>query len=134
MQKFDAHISFMCPFGCTVVGPNMSGESHFILEFLRKEEFFSPTPSRVVYAYGIWQEAFEKAESIEFVKGVEGLSGVEFNSKQPSNLIIDDLMEELCDNRELSTLFRREMHNKNITVFFLSKIYISRVRACGMQQ
>ena len=111
----------------------MSGKSHFILELLRrKEEFFNPPPFRVVYAYGIWQEAFEKAQGIEFVKGVEDLSGVEFNSKQPSILVIDDLLEELLDNRELSTLLTREMHHKNIAVFFLSKIYISRVRACKM--
>ena len=56
---------------------------------------------------------------IEFVKGIEGLAGVWFNSSQPSSLVVDDLMEELCNNKELSTLFTREMHHKNITVFFL---------------
>ena len=56
---------------------------------------------------------------VEFVKGVEGLSSVEFSHSVPSTLIIDDLMEELSNNKELSVLFTREMHHKNITVFFL---------------
>ena len=38
---------------------------------------------------------------------------------QPSILVLDDLMEELCNSKELSTLFTREMHHKNTTVLFL---------------
>ena len=58
-------------------------------------------------------------DGIEFVKGVERLEGVNFTSRQRSLLVIDDLMEELCNSKELSTLFAREMHHKNVTVFFL---------------
>ena len=96
------------------------GKSHFILEVLRRRnEFFTPAPKKMVYVYGIWQEAFENIKDVEFVRGVDGLSGMDFNSKQPSLLVIDDLMEELSSNRELSILFTREMHHKSITVFFL---------------
>ena len=73
----------------------------------------------MVYVYGIWQEAFENIKNVEFVRGLDGLSGVDFNSKQPTLLVIDDLMEELSSNKELSILFTREMHHKSITVFFL---------------
>ena len=120
MQKIEVDTRFQTPFGCMVVGPSMSGKSHFILELLqRKTEFFQPCPQRVVYAYGVWQPAFNNLPNVEFVKGVEGLSGVEFNHNNPSILVIDDLMEELSGNKELSVLFTREMHHKNITVFFL---------------
>ena len=44
---------------------------------------------------------------------------MEFNSSQPSILVVDILVEEICNNKELSILFTREMHHKNITVFFL---------------
>ena len=102
----------------------MSGKSHFIFELLEKQDqFFSPPQTRVVYAYGIWQKAFKAVHDIEFVKGVEGLAGVDFNPRQPSILLIDDLMEELSDNKELSTLFTREMHHKNITVFLAQNLY-----------
>ena len=120
MQSVEADLRLQCQVGCMVVGPSMSGKSHFILELLRrKEEFFNPTPSRIVYAYGIWQTAFDNIDGIEFVKGIEGLAGVDFNSNRANLLVIDDLMEELCNHKELSTLFTREMHHKNITVFFL---------------
>ena len=122
MQKIEADLRFQCPFGCMVVGPSMSGKSHFILELLKKrDQFFSPPPTRVVYAYGIWQQAFEAVHDIEFVKGVKGLAGVDFNPGQPSILVIDDLMEELSNNKELSTLFTREMHHKNISLFLSPK-------------
>ena len=120
MQKVEVDTRFQCPFGCMVVGPSMSGKSYFILNLLRrKKEFFHPCPDRVIYAYGVWQSAFDNVHDIEFVKGVEGLSSVNFSPNVPSILIIDDLMEELSNNKELSVLFTREMHHKNITVFFL---------------
>ena len=96
MQTIKADVRFQTAFGCMVVGPSMSGKSYFMLELLRrKSEFFSPCPRRVVYAYGIWQPAFDNMSDVEFVKGVEGLSSVEFSHSVPSILIIDDLMEEL---------------------------------------
>ena len=98
----------------------MSGKSHFILELLKNRSlYFNPVPARVVYAFGIWQPAFDDINGIEFVKGIEGLAGVEFSSSQPSILVVDCLMVELCNNKELSTLFTREMHHKNVTVIFL---------------
>ena len=105
----------------------MSGKSHFILELLKNRSlYFNPVPVRVAYAYGIWQTAFDNIDGIEFVKNIEGLAGVEFNSSQPSILIVDDLMKELCNNKELSTLFTREMHHKNATVFFrLQNLYVA---------
>ena len=130
MQNVQADLRFQCPLGCMVVGPSMSGKSHFILELLRRRnEFFTPAPKRMVYVYGIWQEAFKNIKDVEFVRGVDGLSGMDFNSKQPSNLVIDDLMEELSSNKEISILFTREMHHKKLLSSFWFKTYISRVKA-----
>jgi len=120
MQKVEANTKFQCPFGCLVSGPSMSGKSHFILELLnRADEYFSPPPDRIVYAYGSWQPAFEKMSAVEFVSGKEGLQEVVFNPKLNNILIIDDLMEELSSDKSTSTLFTRDMHHKNVTVFFI---------------
>ena len=73
----ETDLRFQCPFGCIVVGPSMSGKSHFILELLKNRNlYFNPVPVRVVYAYGIWQLAFDHINGIEFVKGIAGLAGV----------------------------------------------------------
>ena len=72
----------------------------------------NPVQVRLVYIYGIWQTAFDNIDGIEFVKGIEGLAGVDFNSNRANLLVIDDLMEELSSNKELSILFTREMQHK----------------------
>jgi len=120
MQKIQANIKFQCPFGCLVAGPSMSGKSHFILQMLKKPvKYFDSSPSRIIYVYSIWQDAYEGMPNITFVEGVQGLTTISFSKKIPTVLVIDDLMEELCNDKSLSMLFTREMHHKNITVFFL---------------
>jgi len=120
MQKVTAYLKFQCPFGCLVAGPSMSGKSHFILQVLKSPtKYFDPPPARVIYVYSVWQDAFENATNITFVEGVKGLSTISFSKRVPTILVIDDLMEELCNDKTLSVLFTREMHHKNVTVFFL---------------
>ena len=98
----------------------MSGKSHFILQLLqRANEFLTPVPTRIVYAFGAWQDAFEDMEGVEFVDGVEGLKGITFDKTQNNLLILDDLMEELSSNKQMSTLFTKDMHHKNVSVIFI---------------
>ncbi len=120
MQRVEASEEFICPFGCMISGPSMSGKSFFILELLRRsKEYFLPPPDRIVYAYGSWQPAFTKVHNIEFVDGVDGLKGITFDPKVNNLLVLDDLMEELSSDKNASTLFTRDMHHKNVTVFFI---------------
>jgi len=98
----------------------MSGKSFFVLELLRNAaDIFEPKPDRIVYAYGSWQDAFETMHGVEFVDGVAGLSEITFDKRLNNFLILDDLMEELSSDKKLSTLFTRDMHHKNVTVFFI---------------
>ena len=88
MQTVDADLKFKCPFGCMVVGPSMSGKSHFVLQLLRNvDKFFDPPPRRIIYAYGILQSAFDKMDTVQFVKGVEGLASVTFSAKTPGRIM-----------------------------------------------
>jgi len=97
-----------------------AGKTYFILDLLRRsQEFFLPAPDRIVYAYGSWQPGFKDTQNIEFVDGVEGLKAVQFDPNINNLLVIDDLMEELSSDKDASTLFTRDMHHKNITVFFI---------------
>ena len=56
---------------------------------------------------------------VEFVWGIDSLSEVQFDPRLNNLLILDDLMEELAGDKKASTLFTRDMHHKNITVFFV---------------
>jgi len=120
MRKETVDLRFKCPFGCLVSGPSMSGKSHFILNIIKRaDEFFDRKPDRIVDAYGSWQPAFEQVKNVEFVSGMDGLMSVSFNPKFNNLLILDDLMEELSNDKKASTLFTRDMHHKNVTVFFI---------------
>ncbi len=120
MQRIQADLKFQCPFGVMIVGPPMSGKSYFTLELIRRSsEFLNTPPTRMVYAYGVWQSVFDNVNNVEFVKGVDGLSDIDFDPGKTHLLVIDDLRGKLCNNKELFILFTREMHHKNITVLFL---------------
>ena len=119
MFEVNANLKFMCPFGCIVSGPSMSGKSHFILGLIKRKDLFHPPPDRIVYAYNSWQKGFDQFPGVEFVWGIDGLSDVQFDPRLNNLLILDDPMEELAGDKKASTLFTRDMHHKNITVFFV---------------
>ena len=48
MLEVNANLKFMCPFGCIVSGPSMSGKSHFILRLIKRNDLFDPPPDRIV--------------------------------------------------------------------------------------
>ncbi len=119
-HEVKGNLKFMCPFAGVISGPSMSGKTHFLMELMsRANDMFEPAPDRIVYAYGIWQEAFTNFPNVEFVSGVDGLREIQFDSRIFNLLIIDDLMDELCNDKKLSTLFTRDVHHKNITVLFV---------------
>ena len=119
MLEINANLKFMCPFGCIVSGPSMSGKSHFILRLIKRKDLFDTPPDRIVYAYNSWQKDFDQCPGVEFVWGIDGLSEVQFDPRLNNLLILDDLMEELAGDKKASTLFTRDMHHKNVTVFFV---------------
>ena len=97
MLEIKANLKFICPFGCIVSGPSMSGKSHFILQLLKRPDLFEPPPERIVYAYNSWQGAFDASPGVEFVWGIDGLSEVQFDLNVNNLLIIDDLMDEVAN-------------------------------------
>ena len=119
MLEINASLKLICPFGCIVSGPSMSGKSHFILRLIKRKDLFDPPPDRIVYAYNSWQKEFDQCPDVEFVWGIDGLSEVQPDPRLNNLLILDDLMEELAGDKKASTLFTRDMHHKNVTVFFV---------------
>jgi hypothetical protein len=121
MQTVTANLKFQCPFGAYVCGPTMSGKSTLVFELIRNAaNIFSPAPARIVYAYGVYQKAFENLPNVEFVKGLDAVLDEDFFDSNINNLLIlDDLSDEICHNKKASTLFTRGVHHKNVSVLFL---------------
>ncbi len=86
------------PFTCLVSGPTGCGKTQFTIKLLKfAREIVEPTPEKIIWCYGVYQEAFEELSGhAEFQ---EGLPQIEtFDGKQKTLLILDDLMHE-TDNR-----------------------------------
>ena len=82
---------------------------------------------RIVYCYGEFlPDTFnilkEKGLNIELVEGLPTVEKIEpFNSEKNNCLILDDLMVECGDSKEICNYFTRTAHHKNISIFFLTQ-------------
>jgi hypothetical protein len=122
-QQAEFDTRFQHPFTMTVCGATQSGKTHFTKQLLEKSEsLINPPPEKIIWCYGEYQPLYETIKSkpkIEFVEGFpEGL----YDSIKPDQtnlLVIDDLMSELVDNKQLSKLFTRGSHHRNLSIIFL---------------
>ena len=77
MIEIKANLKFQCPFGCIVSGPSMSGKSCFIMEaIIRTEDILDPPPDVIVYAYGSWQDAFDRLHGLSLCRGWMNYPGI----------------------------------------------------------
>ena len=112
------HHTWLAPFTCVISGPTGSGKSVFVRQLLAQSKtVISPPPDRILYCYGVYQEAFDKMEGIEFNEGLPSLD--EFNGGKHSLVVIDDLMHETNDI--VTKLFTRLSHHTNTSVVYITQ-------------
>ena len=117
-------VIFKHPFTCTIAGPTGAGKTVLLQKILiNKKEIFDLVPDRIVVCYKSWQPAYDVFSLLESpVEFVHGLINVEEFDKEKKNLlIIDDLMTECKDNKEIATLFSVHSHHKSISVFLVTQ-------------
>ena len=122
MDKIKTNIKWSCPFAGIISGPSLCGKTSFIFEMIKhRKNLFDVVPDRVVYVYGIWQKAFENRPGIEFVSGVDSVldGSAVFDPTRNNLLILDDVMQEVPETRRAASLFTRDMHHKNVSVWFV---------------
>ena len=121
---YETHLKYKHPFCMTVAGPSQCGKTKFILDLLAdRNSIIYPIPTRIKYCYSVWQCNFDDLKisipTIEFCKGIPDL---EDNDSLDNNLIVlDDLMSECIDNKNILQLFTIGSHHKNISVIFLTQ-------------
>lgn len=120
----DTDLKFQHPFCMMVAGPSQCGKTRFIMDLLKHRlELIEPAPTRVVYCYSVWQSNYDDMKhmipSIEFQQGVPALDGIDPDDN--NIIILDDLMSECIDDKNILHLFTVGSHHNNISPIFLTQ-------------
>ena len=121
MEITDKDIMFKHPFCMTVAGPSKSGKTHFVSNLLQNiEHLVYPLPARILYYYSEWQEKFEhlktKLNNIEFIHGIDDLDNID-----NSLIILDDLMNDCIDNKDIVHLFTAASHHRKASAILFTQ-------------
>jgi len=103
-----------------VAGPTGCGKSAWVLRLIdNAREMIDPPPSRIHYCYGEYQPIFNKYPQVQFHEGLPELSSEAFDSREPTLMIVDDLMSET--NQLVADIFTKLSHHRNISILYLSQ-------------
>ena len=114
---------FKTPSSILIVGPSGCGKTCFteslLLDYL--EELFVDPPPAIHYCYGAWQDGFRDMEEagVQFHEGIPTTFHLQKWFPKGGLLVLDDLMAEGGDDKELLDLFTKRSHHQNITVLYL---------------
>ena len=110
------------PSNIIVSGPTGSGKTQFVTRLLELQ-LLDPFPSRIVYSYSEWQDAYNKLlqsiPSIEFLKGFPDRLMDLFSANKTNLLILVDQMSKAGDTKELADLFTKGSHHRNLTIIYI---------------
>jgi hypothetical protein len=125
------HLKFKHPFTCLVAGPTQSGKTVIVRQILEDWKHLihlknNVNTLQVIWYYGISQNIHnDKINNVNIIY-IEGKPNKDdIINYKPNIVIIDDLMDELKEDEELSKIFTRESHHLNFSVIFiLQNLYI----------
>ena len=121
--EFGEAFRFKTPSSILVVGPSGCGKTCFteslLLDHL-EELFLSPLPT-THYCYGVWQDGFQdiKDAGVQFHEGIPETNHLKSWFPKGGLLVLDNLMAEGGEDKELLDLFTKHSHHQNITVLYL---------------
>ena len=106
------------PFTAILAGPTGCGKTQFTFKFINNvANMMTPTPAKIIYCYGEYQNLFSDFPSVEFNQGLPDIS--QFDGHQPVLLVIDDLMSE--SGTDVEKIFTKFSHHRNISIIYLSQ-------------
>jgi hypothetical protein len=116
------------PFNCVISGPTQCGKTYFLTELLLANRSILDKPiQRLIYCYGAWlSDTFLRlkqsfGEKLELHRGFTNIEEFNLNSKCNNCIVIDDLMTDAIESKQISDLFTRGSHHQNLSVFLLTQ-------------
>jgi hypothetical protein len=114
---------FRHPFSLLVAGPTRCGKTYFVSQLLGTEGVIDPKPESVYWCYGaenLEQQEFLESISLYPIEFSQGLPIMEEIEQRPNSLIVlDDLMDDAANSKEIANLFTRGVHHKKLSVLLL---------------
>jgi len=128
-REFDCNLHVQFPAACTmmVAGPTGCGKTYWVQQLLSHKDNFTQPIRSIMFCYGVFQPRYrEMAKTIanlEFHQGLPTLKTVEMfrNEKFLDVIVLDDLMEQILDNRDAQALFTKICHHYNVTTIFITQ-------------
>ena len=112
------------PFGAVMAGPTCCGKTYLLRNILeRGEDMIDGAPQNIIWCHGMHQTAHdEMVENIPGITFIEGLpSDLEsrIDPSQRNLIVIDDLMNELSNDKRLTNIFTKGCHHLNLSCVFI---------------
>ena len=107
-----------------ISGATSSGKTQWTYRLLQNLNTFETPPDAILFCYGVWQSLYDDIEAVPNVKLYQGL---------PNNLdewcpdakhriiIIDDLMDKVVNDINMSLLFTQGCHHKHISTIYITQ-------------
>lgn len=114
------------PFSAILAGPSNCGKSYFIKNLLENTQTtLNVVFDNIVFFYACWQTMYtDMLKRYPFIKFVEGLpSNLADDELLPLNknnlVIVDDLMSDACNDKEMAHAFTRYVHHRNLSIIYI---------------
>lgn len=108
------------PFGALLVGPSSCGKTYFLKLLLNKHtEIIQPPIDKVVWFYSIYQPLYDEIPNVTFVEGFP----TDYKSYLGTRtlFILDDLIAEYGNSKELVAMYTKVSHHLNISIFTITQ-------------
>ncbi len=116
MAEYTGPRYLLHPMTALICGPTSCGKT-WLVKNLIMEKVINQPPEKTYWFYGEAQpKLFAQMKDVEFVQGFSPEIYDSIDGNQRTLIIIDDLMDEVSNDKTLASIYTRGSHHKNISV------------------